>query len=404
MNQWQSRRVGVDAPPKSCNFGYQQNKQYKIMSAKKIEVGAQVRFLNAVGGGRVARVVGDTAWVEDPDGFEIPTLLRECVVVEQGDTFMPAYKPPTFEKKPVEVEGRPQARSVAAAQPKAPEPERPIKAAHTFLPATGEVSAHLAYLPIDEKRLGQTNYEAYLINDCNYSLYYVYSSQQHRGWKLRAHGIIEPNTKLFVEEFAATDINDLERINIQLVAIAENPGIYKGTYGVEFRLDGRKFFKLHTFEENDFFDEGAWVEPLVCAGVVRGVEVKPNVEALAEAMTQRTSKSEPARKQSVSQPAPKLDEPLVVDLHIDELLDDTTGMGNAEILRYQLDKFNEVMQQHLKHPGRKIVFIHGKGEGVLRNKIEGELRYRYKHCRYQDASFKEYSYGATQVTIGNQPK
>ena len=28
-----------------------------------------------------------------------------------------------------------------------------------------------------------------------------------------------------------------------------------------------------------------------------------------------------------------------------------------------------------------------------------ELNYKYKHFQYQDASFQEYGYGATQVTI-----
>ena len=45
------------------------------------------------------------------------------------------------------------------------------------------------------------------------------------------------------------------------------------------------------------------------------------------------------------------------------------------------------------------MFIHGKGEGVLRHAIINELRYRYKNYPYQDASFQEYGYGATQVTI-----
>ena len=49
--------------------------------------------------------------------------------------------------------------------------------------------------------------------------------------------------------------------------------------------------------------------------------------------------------------------------------------------------------------GKKIVFIHGKGEGVLRQAIIHELNYRYKKYSYQDASFQEYGYGATQVTI-----
>ena len=58
------------------------------------------------------------------------------------------------------------------------------------------------------------------------------------------------------------------------------------------------------------------------------------------------------------------------------------------------------MQEHIRERGRKIVFIHGKGDGVLRASIECELRRKYPTCRFQDASFQEYGYGATQVTIG----
>lgn len=57
------------------------------------------------------------------------------------------------------------------------------------------------------------------------------------------------------------------------------------------------------------------------------------------------------------------------------------------------------MLEHIKERGRRIVFIHGKGEGVLRNSIIKDLRTNFKQCQYQDASFCEYGYGATMVTI-----
>jgi dsDNA-specific endonuclease/ATPase MutS2 len=57
------------------------------------------------------------------------------------------------------------------------------------------------------------------------------------------------------------------------------------------------------------------------------------------------------------------------------------------------------MGKYLKKKGQKIVFIHGKGEGVLRNAIIKELKSKYKTCTHQDASFQEYGFGATMVTI-----
>ena len=93
------------------------------------------------------------------------------------------------------------------------------------------------------------------------------------------------------------------------------------------------------------------------------------------------------------------DEPVVVDLHASELLETTAGLSAADILNHQLDVFRKTMDEYKNRHGVKLVFIHGKGEGVLRHAIVHELNYRYKNCPYQDASFQEYGYGATQVTI-----
>ena len=88
-----------------------------------------------------------------------------------------------------------------------------------------------------------------------------------------------------------------------------------------------------------------------------------------------------------------------VELHIKQLLDDTTGMENAEILDYQLGVFRQTLAQYKDKSGQKIVFIHGKGEGVLRRAIEQELKSKYRNYPYHDASFREYGFGATMVTI-----
>ena len=51
-----------------------------------IKVGDKVRFLNSTGGGVVRSFKGkDQVLVEDEDGFEVPALIRECVVVGDRD-------------------------------------------------------------------------------------------------------------------------------------------------------------------------------------------------------------------------------------------------------------------------------------------------------------------------------
>lgn len=92
-------------------------------------------------------------------------------------------------------------------------------------------------------------------------------------------------------------------------------------------------------------------------------------------------------------------EELVVDLHAHEILETTAGMSAGDIKKYQLTIFNRTMQEHLSEKGKKIVFIHGKGDGVLRKAVIDELKYKYKSCEYQDASFQQYGFGATMVII-----
>ena len=88
-----------------------------------------------------------------------------------------------------------------------------------------------------------------------------------------------------------------------------------------------------------------------------------------------------------------------VDLHINNLLDTTAGMDAAALLKYQLSVFRKVMDTYKKCKKQRIVFIHGKGEGVLRKAVIDQLRLYYPNCEYQDASFQQYGFGATMVTI-----
>ena len=90
---------------------------------------------------------------------------------------------------------------------------------------------------------------------------------------------------------------------------------------------------------------------------------------------------------------------IVKDLHANQLIDNTNGLSANDIFQYQLDTFNQIMQENIKKKGQKIVFIHGKGNGVLRKELLKQLKTKYPTCYVQDASFQEYGYGASMVTI-----
>lgn len=347
-----------------------------------MKIGDKVRFLSEVGGGIVTGFQGkDIVLVQDADGFDIPMLIRECVVIDTDD-YNIRKKPSKEQVEKVEAPVKPEIPSI----PRQPE-----------MRGGDVLNIYLAYVPVDIRAIQSTPFEAYLVNDSNYYLYYTYTSAESKAWKVRSHGLIEPNSKYLLEEFDRSMLNELERVAVHCVAFKDKKTFtLKPAVSVELRIDVVKFYKLHTFRESDFFEEPSLLYPIVEHDVpVKQVYV--SADELQSALLKKKQEDKPRSQPLVKKPI--RNDVVEVDLHIDSLLDDTTGLGNAEMLNYQLDKFREVMECYKNKREQKIVFIHGKGEGVLRKAILDELKRKYSSCRVQDASFQEYGFGATLVVI-----
>jgi hypothetical protein len=213
---------------------------------------------------------------------------------------------------------------------------------------------------------------------------------------------VEPNTKEFIEEFGRDELNALGHVAIQLIAYKrEKPFVLKPAVDVQFRIDPVKFYKLHTFQDNDFFEQPALIHT-----IIENDKVTRPLVIDAKQLKAEMYHTEPADHTKVARPQKTIitkrkgdEDVIVVDLHADALLDTTAGMSAGDILNYQLDVFRRTLKEHADKKGQRIVFVHGKGEGVLRRALINDLVYRFKHYTYQDASFQEYGYGATQVTI-----
>ncbi len=87
-----------------------------------------------------------------------------------------------------------------------------------------------------------------------------------------------------------------------------------------------------------------------------------------------------------------------VDLHIEELVDSIKGLSNHEMLSIQLERFEKELDAALQNKFRKITFIHGVGNGRLKQEIHSILK-STREVSFQDASYKEYGFGATQVNF-----
>ena len=381
---------------------------------KTMKIGDKVRFLSETGGGKVAGFQkGNIVLVEDEDGFQIPTPMSDVVVVEQDDYAMGKMISAKMDAKEkaeehANTELHNDSRSIKSILNEHNEEvdmnveeydadDREI----TFRPQAQErsggnkLSAYLAFVPIDIKDVTNTRFETYLVNDSNYYVQFSYLVAEGNAWTLKFHGEVEPNTKLFIEEFGRDALNEMEHIAIQMIAYKlDKSFLLKPATDVQFRLDPVKFYKLHVFEENDFFEQ-----PALLYTIVENDEVARPLVVDSKRLKEQMYKEEKVITNGSKKKSKKDDGTVVIDLHADEVLETTAGMNSADILHYQMDIFKKTMEEYKKKKGQKIIFIHGKGEGVLRQALIHELSYRYKSCTYQDASFQEYGYGATQVTI-----
>lgn len=87
-----------------------------------------------------------------------------------------------------------------------------------------------------------------------------------------------------------------------------------------------------------------------------------------------------------------------VDLHLHELVEDETRLSQGEKLKYQLAYFERALEGAIRDGKRKLIVIHGVGEGVLREEVRRILQY-YDSVRFHDANMARYGSGATEVEI-----
>jgi len=395
-----------------------------------MNIGDKVRFLNTTGGGRIAGFQGkDLVLVCDDDGFEIPTLRSEIVVIET-DNYNLVRKPVASKERPSthEADGMSHTSIKAALAAHAAaanatdsgfstedsvgDDSEPADKDITFQPrplerrGADQVNFYIGFLPVDSRSLSQTEFEVYLINDSNLYVRFLLLTQEGEQYSLRHEGLVLPNQKLLLDTIGHSDLPHWERLTFQLMAYkTDKPFALKSPMNITLRVDRTKFYKLHSFVASDFFNDLALVRPLVledCPALSVSIAAEMVKESLITPEVVRQAAERPKQQPDcATDKSVTLDRNAIVEvgLHAEVLLDSTRGLTLTDTLMMQIKAFLDTMRQYIRDKGRRIVFIHGKGEDVLRVTLLKELKNHYLHCTHQDASFREYGFGATMVTV-----
>ena len=127
---------------------------------------------------------------------------------------------------------------------------------------------------------------------------------------------------------------------------------------------------------------------------VKGMLIK-DIEITPKEVTQKKAKRTTSK--------PHASHAMEVDLHIEELTDNYYNLSNAQKLNMQLNHFQNALEEAIKGHIKKIIFIHGVGNGILRQSIRDILK-RYNGIEYSDGSYQKYGAGATEVRITSRTK
>lgn len=248
----------------------------------------------------------------------------------------------------------------------------------------------LTFLPVlDIDEFGDTVVEElklHLVNHTGLEYTFVYKLHFFGKPDFELTNRIRPFTDFYLHDIPFEDLNDNPSFDFEF-SLAEPDKKKADHYEAGVKLKPKQLFakieelkqkNLATFSQLLFETYPAKPEPgPVEVGILarKGYKVYDASEARKHI--------EPARS--------------VIDLHIEKLTDDWSGMSNYEIRSLQLRTFEKYFQLALVHHLPSMIVIHGVGEGVLRDDIHTKLWGRPEVKSVVNQYHPQFGEGATEI-------
>lgn len=349
----------------------------------KIKIGDKVRFLNDVGGGKVTTILPDSrVMVLDETGFEIPVYYNEVVVVGSTTTHINQPEITTYNK---------------VKEPDNFENDLLYFPQGTILSGNNKPKALFTIVPQGKSVAKSQTFEAFIVNDSNYHMFCNIYENKGSSKKHIKTGIVAPNRRLAVE---VIDRNKLSGSALQLTF---HLNFYSKDYlplvnpwYSKLNIDYDVFTRETIYKNNLNF-----AKPTAIFQLTDTLQETKNFAESLETLIEN-NKAKIESDQSSNKQIKKIVQPETlreIDLHIGELLDTQSGLSPKDMLDIQLKHFISELDRAISDRVKRIVFIHGLGNGTLKAEIRKILEREYKRYEYHDASFKEYGYGATMIIL-----
>lgn len=350
---------------------------------QNVKIGDRVKFLNATGGGKVTGFVSPKMVnVEDDQGFEVPCLITELVKDEKY-THAPVIARKSESKIETTEEKKPKKESV------------PLFASSAGKPVSDHPGYYLAFVPEVPTMPLSGEIKAWLVNDSKYFLLYHLALFREGTYISEKSGRLAPYSRIPLKGFGHQDFSDFPDFGFQIIPYETKSPVLFPSWVKTLKINPIKFYKETSYSSNSYFERKAILIDIREKDLSQELLKLQQHDFSAPLVMTESGDLPPSGVRKKHEP-PEVRE---VDLHIQELVESASGLSNKDILDIQMERFEREMEEAIRDGTRRIVFIHGVGQGVLKNELRRELEKKYKKFDVQDASFREYGYGATMVIL-----
>ena len=355
---------------------------------EKFQVGDKVNFLNATGGGTVKRII-DTRMVEVTieDGFDIPVLMSDLVLdyrsqQDRRQQVVDNVQKEIQQKQIIEEKEIDDARKSSLRR---------------FGRNAEEEGMYLAFVPQDQQWLLTGLLDVVLVNHTPADALYSFNIKEEGKYISVDYGSIAPHSKVVIESISREDIEYWCEGYIQVILSQEEADFIYRPLHAPFSFRSSRFFK-----DGSYVESGVLGEKAVMIKLTSLLALKETETDLAKMMKDGDKKTVTAQKLVKEKAAIDRHQTApgeaIVDLHIGELVDNILGMSSNDMFRTQMNYFKKMLESAITNEYDKVTFIHGVGNGVLKNAIIEELKH-YDNTSNRMASIVKFGVGAIDVMI-----
>ncbi len=331
-----------------------------------MNIGDKVRLLHSKEEGIITRFLKDNVVeVEIEAGFKLPVLKRELAVVSKTETQF-------FKPAPV------------AADNKLKETKPTIRA---------DKGIFLAFVPVNEKEVSVN-----IVNNTDWDLPFALTLTTDRIHVGLAGGLIK--AKSYQKSSLDLLIKDMETWgSFTFSVLYFNNGPFDERPPLIKKLRIRANTWPNHKNKTPILERESYLYQLDSddAEAIPTEKAEPQPKLVIDANKLKESmmaqKSVETLPKTYEKPAP------MVDLHIEQLTKNHRTLNNAEMLELQMNTFLSKFEQAIASGMDDITFIHGVGNGVLRQEIQRRLSGHKNVAWFEDAQKEKFGYGATRIKI-----